>query len=134
MHIHFRANMDFWDPLLFDSIACDRQVILFDQAGVGRSTGEKLPTYQGWAEDLIAFVSALNLKQVDLFSFSTGRRCVQMVALTAPNLVRKLIVAGSGPSEPFIRLVQGKTGWHPLAARRGASRTFAASESYFFTG
>lgn len=100
MHIHFRANMDFWDPALINALAAARPVVLFDQAGVGRSTGEIPLTYQGWADDLIAFVEALGLTQIDLLGFSMGGRAVQMVALTAPQLVRKLILAGTSASEP----------------------------------
>lgn len=100
MHIHFRANMDYWDPLLINALAAARPVILFDQAGVGRSSGEVPLTYQGWADDLLAFVNALGLVRIDLLGFSMGGRAVQMVALTAPQLVRKLVLAGTSASEP----------------------------------
>ena len=100
LHIHFRANMDFWDPLLINSLAQHRPVIIFDNSGVGRSTGEIPTTYQGWAENLIAFVRSLHLTQIDLLGFSMGGCAVQQVALTAPDLIRKLIIAGSGTSEP----------------------------------
>ncbi|KAF2184486.1 alpha/beta-hydrolase [Zopfia rhizophila CBS 207.26] len=100
MHIHFRANMDFWDPLLINSLASGRPVIVFDQAGVGRSTGVIPTTYQGWADDLIAFINALGIKKFDLFGFSMGGAAAQMVALSAPNLVRKLILGGTAASIP----------------------------------
>jgi pimeloyl-ACP methyl ester carboxylesterase len=100
LHIHFRANMDFWDPLLINSLAQHRPVIIFDNSGVGRSTGEIPTTYQGWAENLIAFVRSLHLTKIDLLGFSMGGCAVQQVALTAPSLIRKLIIAGSGTSEP----------------------------------
>ncbi|KAK5128167.1 hypothetical protein LTR08_004093 [Meristemomyces frigidus] len=76
MQIHFRANMDFWDPVLVDSIAAKRPVIILDQAGVGRSDGDVA---------------------IDLLGFSMEGCAVQMVALARPDLIRKLIVAGSGP-------------------------------------
>lgn len=100
LHIHFRANMDFWDPLLINSLAQHRPVIIFDNSGVGRSTGEIPTTYQGWAEHLIAFVRSLHLPQIDLLGFSMGGCAVQQAALTAPHLIRKLVVAGSSTSEP----------------------------------
>jgi pimeloyl-ACP methyl ester carboxylesterase len=100
LHIHFRANMDSWDPLLINSLAQHRPVIIFDNSGVGRSTGEIPTTYQGWAENLIAFVRSLGLTQIELLGFSMGGCAVQQVALTAPDLIRKLIIAGSGTSEP----------------------------------
>jgi pimeloyl-ACP methyl ester carboxylesterase len=92
--------MDYWDPLLINTLGAARPVILFDQAGVGRSTGEIPLTYQGWAEDVIVFVNTLGLVRIDLLGFSMGGRAVQMVALTVPQLVRKLILAGTSASEP----------------------------------
>ncbi|KAJ7369009.1 Alpha/Beta hydrolase protein [Mycena albidolilacea] len=85
MHIHFRANMDFWDPLLLNALAASRPVIIFDQCGVGRSSGAVPPTYQGWADSLLAFADALELRSFDLLGFSMGGRCVQLVALTRPD-------------------------------------------------
>ncbi|KAJ6466743.1 Alpha/Beta hydrolase protein [Mycena vitilis] len=123
MHIHFRANMDFWDPLLLNALAAARPVIIFDQSGVGRSTGSVAPTYQGWAESLLAFADALGLKLFDLLGFSMGGRCVQMVALTRPERVRRLILAGTDssapqdgrtrvapPAEPLKRLARARAG------------------------
>ena len=75
MHIHYRANMDLWDPLFINTLAKAREVIIFDNAGVGRSTGEVPGTFQGWADDLICFVEALDLKKVDLLGFSMGGYC-----------------------------------------------------------
>jgi pimeloyl-ACP methyl ester carboxylesterase len=71
-HIHFRGSIDFWDPLLVNKIAERREVILFDNSGVGRSTGSVPPTFAGWAADMISFIDSLGLKQVDLFGFSMG--------------------------------------------------------------
>ncbi|KAF7191301.1 2-hydroxy-6-oxo-6-phenylhexa-2,4-dienoate hydrolase [Pseudocercospora fuligena] len=98
MHIHFRANMDFWDPLLVNNIAYHRPVVIFDQAGIGKSSGNVATTYQGWADNVIYLIEALKFVKIDLFGFSMGGWNVQMVALTRPDLIRKLIIAGSGPS------------------------------------
>ena len=100
MEIHYRANMDFWDPLLINSLATKRPIVMLDRPGVGRSDGEIRTKYHDWAADVIAFVEALGLEQMDLLGFSMGGCSVQMVALNAPNLVRKLIICGSGPSQP----------------------------------
>jgi len=100
MQGHYRSNMDFWDPSLLNALAAVRPVIIFDQAGVGRSTGEVATTFQGWADHIIALVNALGLKQIDLFGFSMGGAVVQMLPLTAPTLVRKLIIAGTTASQP----------------------------------
>ncbi|KAK0342477.1 hypothetical protein LTR91_024052 [Friedmanniomyces endolithicus] len=84
--------------------ACGRLIILFDQPGTGRSSSggeEEIPTtFQGWADNVLALIDALGLEQVDLFGFSMGGCAVQMVALSRPGVVRKLIIAGSGPSAP----------------------------------
>ncbi len=106
-HIHYRANMDFWDPVLINALAAARPVVLFDQAGVGRSTGEVPLTFEGWADNVIALAKALGLDQIDLLGFSMGGMAVQMVALSAPNLVRKLILAGTTASQPSSSSVTG---------------------------
>ncbi|KAK0936878.1 hypothetical protein LTR29_011557 [Friedmanniomyces endolithicus] len=110
MHIHYRANMDFWDPLLIDTLAITRPLILFDQPGVGHSRtstlnpsadDEAIPlTFQGWAHNVLALIDALQLTKVDLFGFSMGGCAMQMAALTRPEVVRKLVLAGTGPSAP----------------------------------
>ncbi|KAJ9662885.1 hypothetical protein H2198_001113 [Neophaeococcomyces mojaviensis] len=100
MHIHFRANMDLWDPLLVNTLADHREVIIFDNAGIGRSNGEVKSSYQEWADDLISFVQALQLGKFDLLGFSMGGIAVQRVALTVPDMVRKLIIAGSRATAP----------------------------------
>ena len=99
MHIHFRASLDFWGPALINALAARRPVIIFDNAGVRKSSGEIPPTYQGWADSVITLVEALGIKQIDLPGFSMGGCCVQMVALTAPWLVLKLILAGTRASQ-----------------------------------
>lgn len=96
--------MDFWDPLFIDTLAAVRPVIVFDQAGVGRSTGTIPTTFQGWANDLIALMDALDITKIDLFGFSMGGMAVQMVALTRPDLVRRLILAGTSASRPLNEL------------------------------
>ncbi|KAF2837051.1 alpha/beta-hydrolase [Patellaria atrata CBS 101060] len=98
LHTHFRSNMDFSDPALIDTLGARRPVVLFDSGGVGKSTGEVPETFQGWADHLIAFVQALGLEQIDLLGYSMGG-CAAQVALTAPHLIRKLILAGTMPSQ-----------------------------------
>jgi len=99
LQIHFRGNMDFWDPALINALAEKRPVIIFDNAGVGKSGGQVPETIQGWADHLIAIVHALNIEQIDLLGFSMGGAAAQMVALTAPKLIRKLILAGTMASQ-----------------------------------
>jgi pimeloyl-ACP methyl ester carboxylesterase len=99
--IHFRGTMDKWDPLLINSIAASRPVILVDYAGVGQSTGRVAASFRESANDMIEFLSLINVKEVDILGFSIGGFVAQMVALNAPPSklkVRKLILGGTGPS------------------------------------
>jgi pimeloyl-ACP methyl ester carboxylesterase len=101
MHIHYRANMDLWDPLLLSCLSAHRPVLIFDEPGVGRTPGTVPTTYQGWADDVILFTDALGLKKIDLLGFSMGGIAVSYVALKRPVLVRRLILAGTTASVPM---------------------------------
>jgi pimeloyl-ACP methyl ester carboxylesterase len=94
---HFRGTMDSWDPAVIDAIAKYHEVILFDNAGVGGSTGAPSRTIAASAYHVAAFASALGLESVDIFGFSMGGFIAQQLALDRPSLVRRLILAGTGP-------------------------------------
>ena len=94
---HFTAVLDDWDPRVIDGIAAARRVIAFDNRGVGASGGSVPQTVEEMGRDAIAFIRALGLDKVDLFGFSLGGGVAQMVALQAPDLVRRMILAGTGP-------------------------------------
>jgi len=94
---HLMAVLDDWDPRIIDGIAAQRRVITFDNRGVGASGGSVPPTIEEMGRDAIAFIRALGLKQVDLLGFSLGGGVAQMIALQAPDLVRRMILAGTGP-------------------------------------
>jgi pimeloyl-ACP methyl ester carboxylesterase len=94
---HFRGNLDSWDPALVDDIATEREVILFDTSGVGLSTGTTPRSVRGLARDALAFVDAVNLRSIDLLGFSLGRFVAQELVLIRPRLVRRLVLAGTGP-------------------------------------
>jgi pimeloyl-ACP methyl ester carboxylesterase len=94
---HLMAVLDDWDPRVIDGIAAQRRVIAFDNRGVGASGGSVPPTIEAMGRDAIAFIRALGLKQVDLLGFSLGGGVAQMIALQAPDLVRRMILAGTGP-------------------------------------
>jgi len=94
---HFRGNLDNWDPALIDDIAAEREVILVDNSGVGLSAGTTPRTVKGLASDVLAFTDALRLTAIDLFGFSLGGFVAQETALLRPRLVRRLILAGTGP-------------------------------------
>jgi pimeloyl-ACP methyl ester carboxylesterase len=94
---HLMAVLDDWDPRIIDGIAAQRRVIAFDNRGVGASGGSVPPTIEEMGRDAIAFIRALGLPKVDLLGFSLGGGVAQMVALQAPELVRRMILAGTGP-------------------------------------
>jgi pimeloyl-ACP methyl ester carboxylesterase len=95
---HFTGTIDNWDPRLVDLLAGEREAILFDNAGIGGSNGETPNTVQAMARDALSFIDALGLEQIDLLGFSLGRMVAQQVALEHPALVRRLVLAGTGPA------------------------------------
>jgi pimeloyl-ACP methyl ester carboxylesterase len=116
---HFRGNLDNWDPALTDALAAEREVILVDYAGVGSSTGEPSRTIASMARQMIAFVGALGLVEIDLLGFSIGGFVAQEMALVRPTLVRRLVLAATGPKG-----APGMHGWREdiAAAARGESK------------
>jgi pimeloyl-ACP methyl ester carboxylesterase len=95
---HFTGVLDDWDPALIDGFAQQHRVIIFDNRGVGRSQGRTPDNVEAMARDAIAFLGALGLKQVDLVGFSLGGFIAQVIAHDRPDLVRRLILAGTGPA------------------------------------
>jgi pimeloyl-ACP methyl ester carboxylesterase len=93
----FRGTMDDWDPVFLDALADGRQVILFDSAGVGLSGGETPPGIPGMAAVASALIDGLGYPQVDILGWSMGGSVALTLTLQRPDLVRCLIVAGSGP-------------------------------------
>jgi len=94
---HFTGTMDHWDPAVTDGLAESREVILFDNAGVSSSSGDVPTTFEEMGANAIAFIKALGLKKVDVLGFSIGGFVAQEVTLQAPELVRRLVLVGTGP-------------------------------------
>ena len=94
---HFTGTMDHWDPLVTDGLAATREVILFNNAGISNSSGEVPTTFEEMGANAIAFIKALGLKQVDVLGFSIGGFVAQEITLQAPELVRRLVLVGTGP-------------------------------------
>jgi pimeloyl-ACP methyl ester carboxylesterase len=94
---YLMGNLDSWDPVITDGLALGREVILFNNAGVASSTGEVPSTFAEMARDASTFIDALGLEQVDLLGFSIGSMVSQEIALQRPDLVRRMILVGSGP-------------------------------------
>jgi pimeloyl-ACP methyl ester carboxylesterase len=95
--MRFRGTIDHWDPVLLDVFARERDVILVDYPGVNTSAGSTPATVRGLAGGVAEFIGALGLDRADLLGWSLGGYVVQDVALNHPDLVRRLVVAASGP-------------------------------------
>ncbi|MDO3647838.1 alpha/beta fold hydrolase [Nocardia mangyaensis] len=95
--VHLAATLDNWDPRIIDPVAQGRHVIAFDNRGVGASTGKVPGSVEAMAEDAYTFVTALGFDKIDVFSFSLGGFIAQALALEHPELVRKLVLTGTGP-------------------------------------
>src|SRR5213083_3287682 len=95
---HLAAVLDNWDPRVVDGIAAKHRVITFDNRGVGASSGSTPTTIEQMASDAVTFIRALGFDQVDLFGFSMGGMIAQVIAQQEPRLVRKMILAGTGPA------------------------------------
>jgi pimeloyl-ACP methyl ester carboxylesterase len=95
---HLGANLDNWDPRVVDGIAAKRRVITFDNRGVGATEGTTPDSIEAMARDAVDFIRALGFDQVDLLGFSLGGFVSQAIVEQEPRLVRKLILAGTGPA------------------------------------
>jgi pimeloyl-ACP methyl ester carboxylesterase len=94
---HFSGNIDAWDPAVVNTLAADRPVIAFDNAGVGRSSGQTPDNVAAMARDTVTFINLLGLTEVDLLGFSLGGFVAQQIAAEHGRLVRKPILVGTAP-------------------------------------
>ena len=94
---HFMGTLDDHDPALSDAFAGDREVILFNNAGVASSSGAVPGTIEAMARDALSFIDALALGTIDILGHSMGGLVAQEVALARPDLVRRLVLVGTGP-------------------------------------
>jgi len=94
---HFTGTLDLWDPAVFDALSKDRRVLLFENAGVGLSGGDTPNNVEAMAEHAMRFLDALGIQEVDVLGFSLGGFLAQHIALVRPELVRGLILSGTGP-------------------------------------
>ena len=94
---HFTGTMDSWDPAMVDGFARERNVVLFDNRGVSLSSGVTPDNVSAMADDARTFIAALGLERVDLLGFSLGGFVAQALAANHPELIRRVILAGTGP-------------------------------------
>ena len=114
---HLAAVLDNWDPRVVDGLAAKHHVIAFDNRGVGASTGSAAHSIEQMADDATSFIKAKGFQKVDLLGFSMGGMIAQEIVLKQPQLVRKLILAGTGPAGgPGISSVAGVANYDLLRA------------------
>ncbi|MGW1341106.1 alpha/beta fold hydrolase [Kribbella sp. NPDC002412] len=115
--VHLAATLDNWDPRIVDPIAAGRHVITFDNRGVGASSGSVPGSVEEMADDAYTFIKALGFDKIDIFSFSLGGMIAQDLVIKHPELVRKLVLTGTGPrGGKDIDKVVGVTYWDILRA------------------
>jgi len=93
----FRGTMDHWDPEFLDKLAESRAVIIFDSIGIGRTNGETPSTVAAMGQAAMNFIEALDYPKIDVLGWSLGGFIAQQLALDKPEMINKLVVAGSGP-------------------------------------
>ena len=94
---YFAASMDDWDPKITNGFAAERDVIIFDYPGIGRSTGTASSTVAAMTKDLVGFCRALRLDNFDIVGFSLGGMIAQQLAFEFPSMARRIILLGTGP-------------------------------------
>jgi pimeloyl-ACP methyl ester carboxylesterase len=97
LNMHFTGTMDHWDPEVTDGLAAEREVILFNNVGISSTSGETPDSIYKMARYEEAFIDALGLSQIDLLGFSMGGLIAQQVVVDRPELIRKLVLVGTGP-------------------------------------
>jgi pimeloyl-ACP methyl ester carboxylesterase len=127
--VHLAATLDNWDPRIIDPIAKNHHVIAFDNRGIGASNGQVPDTIESMADDAFTFIKALGFTKIDIFSFSLGGMVAQDLVVKHPNLVRKLILTGTGPrGGKNIDKVTGTTYYDMLRA----TLSFADPKEFLF--
>jgi pimeloyl-ACP methyl ester carboxylesterase len=94
---HFTGTLDNWDPALTDALAGDRELILLDNAGVGRSSGAVPTTVAGMAQHVVTFLDGVGVNTCDVLGFSLGGMIAQQMVLDRPSIFRRVILVGTAP-------------------------------------
>jgi len=94
---HFTGTLDNWDPAVTDALARRGEVILFESAGIGRSSGKAPVSVAGMAEHALAFLDGLGIGSCDVLGFSLGGMVAQQIALDRPSIFRKMVLVGTAP-------------------------------------
>ena len=94
---HFTGTLDNWDSAITDPLAQRGEVILFESAGLGRSSGRVPETVAGMAAHALAFLDGLGLDTCDVLGFSLGGMVAQQMALDRSAIFRRMILVGTAP-------------------------------------
>jgi pimeloyl-ACP methyl ester carboxylesterase len=94
---HFTGTLDNWDPAVTDPLGDGREVLLFDSAGIGRSSGKVPSTVAGMAQHALAFLDGLCVTSCDVLGFSLGGMVAQHMALERPSSIYRMILVGTAP-------------------------------------
>ncbi|MTI89339.1 MAG: alpha/beta hydrolase [Balneolaceae bacterium] len=93
----FRGTIDDWDPAFITKLAESHKVISFDNMGIGATGGTPDQSIEGMAKSAYLFIQALGIKTLNLFGWSMGGLVAQVFALNYPDMVKKIILAGTAP-------------------------------------
>jgi len=128
---HFTGTLDNWDPAVTDPLASGREVLLFDNAGIGRSTGDVPETVAEMANHVMAFLEGLRLASCDVLGFSLGGVIAQQMAKDRPSIIRRMLLVGTAPrgGEDIMHLEKPTLAKH-LADPR--NRGYAVLQKIFF--
>lgn len=116
---HFTGTLDNWDPIITNGLASQRQIILIDNRGIGNSKGETPDNVMDMSLDALKIIDALGIRHCDLLGFSLGGFIAQVIAITRPELLRKIIIVGSAPQgaailHSFPKLIEKAMGLDPV--------------------
>jgi pimeloyl-ACP methyl ester carboxylesterase len=121
---HFTGTLDNWDPIVINGLAKERRVITIDNTGIGNSGGTTPDNVQDMARDALKIISTLGIPKCDLLGFSLGGFIAQTIAITKPELLRKIILAGTAP--------QGTRALYTFRALVEKAFTFDSKEGYLY--
>jgi pimeloyl-ACP methyl ester carboxylesterase len=129
---HFTGTLDNWDPALTDALAGERELILFDNAGVGRSSGAVPPTVAGMAQHVVTFLDGVGVKTCDVLGFSLGGMIAQQMVLDRPTIFRRVILVGTAPrgGEDIMHLEKPRLAKH---LQDPSNKGYGVLQKIFFT-
>src|SRR5256885_3713537 len=128
---HFTGTLDNWDPAVTDPLALGREVILFDNAGIGRSSGTVPKTIAGMAKHAFAFLDSIGIETCDVLGYSLGGMIAQQIAKDRPSIFRRMILVGTAPrgGEDIMHLEKPSLAQHLQDPR---NRGYAVLQKIFF--